>query len=173
MSMISIANPTLQKRELKIQVGKPDAGKILTLHIPPGGQALFHKEVEGLALEAVLRQIRNAGGILPTDLKTARNRFTLLYTVFESKKKDLVSSEAIDEGLKRDEEIRQDLSNKALEVATSAAFVVNEEVGAKEVAMEITEVDDRGTVEGGATVEVVAGHKRTPRGGRATERKGK
>lgn len=175
MSQIFIANPTLTNRQLHIRIdqGGGDKSKVQIVDIRAGGQVFFPGDLDAGNLASVVKQLEKAGGVPASDIKSIRNRFSLLYTISDSKK--AIPGDKINQGLQRDEEVRQELAGQALDKGTVAAFNVGEQVGGREVTLEIVEVNDQGRVEGGADFEIGVSKKpgKTTggRSGKRTERK--
>ena len=166
-SQIFIANPTLHARELHI---RPSKNKVQIMHIRACGQEFFPGDIESADLPAILKQIEKAGGVPASDTKAIRHRFSLLYTVSDAPVRKPIPADKINAALKQDEQVRQDLAGEAIEKGTVSAFNTGQEVGGREITLEVTEVDDRGKVAGGADFEVTAAHRPT-KGGRRTEKK--
>ena len=167
MSQIFIANPTLQHRELHIRINKT---QVRIVRIRASGQEMFPDDLEGDSLTRVLKQLDAAGGVPASDPKAIRGRFSLLYSVSDSRKP--IAAKAIDAGMKQDEAVRQELSSEILEKSTIEAFNLGARVGGREVTMEVTEVNDQGPVQNGVDFEITASAKRgVGAGKRATGKK--
>ncbi|MHB2029720.1 MAG: hypothetical protein ACYCPT_13025 [Acidimicrobiales bacterium] len=167
MAQIFIANPTLQHRDLHVRVG-PKQTRIVS--IPARGQAMFPDDLDGEKLGQVVAQIERAGAVPQNDPKAIQHRFSLLYSVSESKSKPIPASK-IETAGEVDESVRQKLSGDMLERSGVAAFKNAAQVGAREISMEITETNDQAPVRGGVDVEVIVSPKRGVRGSAVSKKR--
>ncbi len=161
---IFIANPTLQHRQLHVRVKE----QTRIVSIPAYGQVYFPDDLEEPVLGQVLKQLRSAGGVPSDDPKSIVKRFSLLYTVSQKP----IAEKQIVAATEQDQEVRQELASVEIERSGVAAFDGAQKVGAREVTLEVTQVqDDNREVRGGVDVTVTVGTKKQPRGGRETTRK--
>jgi hypothetical protein len=165
MSQIFIANPTLQHRQLHVRMTEKQTRIV---QIPAYGQTHFPDDLEEPMLGKVLKQVQAAGGVPSNDPKAITKRFSLIYTVSPKP----IAEEKIVAATKADQAVRQELASVEIERSGAAAFDGAKKVGAREVTLEVTQVqDDNVEVKGGVDVSVTVGTKKHVRGGRESTRK--
>lgn len=154
---IYVANATLQNRQLSYRRRedmRPEA-QPRVLEIPAAGQAQFPGDYDNEGVKWIIQQIERSGGVPHNDLEAIKRPHTLVYRV-----QTVVESDTISEAVEQDMNARTDVAAEQMENAGLAAYTIAERAGpVRETTLEITEVTDVKTVDGGVNMEITVSNK--------------